>query len=738
VSRFTSTDLPRALWLGLGLIVAATGMLVALEIYRTYERTPSPRQSADLVVRTFEVITGAQRLFQEVQAAQRAVRAYVNVRKPEELAAYRARSQAALALLGRLKQLTADNPEQQRRMPNIQLQIDAWFAELDRIVRIGDTRGAQAAQEILQSNAPLDAMRAIGGLIDAAVNSEKELLTQRLNAMAEEQERRAAQALLGAGLAFIILAAGVLLVPLAFYRVRGAERARQESDQRFRLFVNGVRDYAIYPLDSQGHVTDWNAGAERVKGYPAQEIVGQHFGRFYSEEDRLAGRPEQALQAAARDGSFEEEGWRLRKDGTRFLADTVLNAIRDPGGRLVGYMKITRDIGELRHQQLALAQYSKMEALGQLTGGLAHDFNNLLHVIKNGAELVERHLRDVQPQVRTYLDMVKRNADRAASLTQRLLAFARRQPLDPKPINPNTLIADVTALLKQALGESVAIETVVGGGLWTISADSNQLETAILNLALNARDAMPAGGKLTIEISNTFLDESYCAAHEEVKPGQYVMIAVSDNGAGMTGEVLAKAFDPFFTTKEPGRGTGLGLSQVYGFTKQSGGHVKIYSEAGSGTTVRLYLPRVPGTIESPVQHRTTEPAPGRMGRETLVLVEDDDDVRDFTAEVLRELGYRVLAAGDAESALGLLQGEPKVELLFTDIGLPGGVNGRQLAHEAVKRWPRLKVLFTTGYARNAIIHQGRLDEGVELITKPFTQSRLARKIRQVLDAREPA
>jgi PAS domain S-box-containing protein len=735
VSRLTSTDLPRALWLGLGLIVAASGMLVALEIYRAYERSPSPRQSADLVVRTFEVITGAQRLFQEVQAAQRAVRAYVNVRKPDELAVYRASSQAALAVLAKLKQLTADNPEQQRRMPNIQLQIDAWFAELDRIVQIGDTRGAQAAQEILQSNAPLDAMRAIGGLIDAAVKSEKELLTQRLNAMAEEQERRAAQALLGAGLAFIVLAAGVLLVPLAFYRVRASERARQESDQRFRLFVNGVRDYAIYPLDPRGHVTDWNAGAERVKGYTAQEILGQHFGRFYTEEERLAGRPEQALQAAARDGSFEEEGWRVRRDGTRFLADVVLNAIRDPGGRLVGYMKITRDIGELRQQQLALAQYSKMDALGQLTGGLAHDFNNLLHVIKNGIELVERHLRDVQPQVRTYLDMVKRNADRAASLTQRLLAFARRQPLDPKPINPNTLIADVTALLKQALGESIAIETVVGGGLWTISADSNQLETAILNLALNARDAMPRGGKLTLEITNTFLDESYCAAHEEVKPGQYVMIAVSDTGAGMAGEVLAKAFDPFFTTKEPGRGTGLGLSQVYGFTKQSGGHVKIYSEAGSGTTVRLYLPRVSGTAQSPAQRRTNEPPPARTGKETLVLVEDDEDVRDFTAEVLRELGYRVLAAGDAESALGLLQGEPKAELLFTDIGLPGGVNGRQLAHEAVKRWPRLKVLFTTGYARNALIHHGRVDEGVELITKPFTQSSLARKIRQVLDAR---
>ena len=375
-----------------------------------------------------------------------------------------------------------------------------------------------------------------------------------------------------------------------------------------------------------------------------------------------------------------------------------------------------------------------MDALGQLTGGIAHDFNNLLHVIRNAADLLERRLQDAGPEVRNYLDMLKRNADRAASLTQRLLAFSRRQVLDPKPIRPNALIIDVSTLLKQALGENIAIETVTGAGVWWISADASQLETAILNLALNARDAMSGRGKLTIEISNALLDDTYAAAHTEVAPGQYVMIAVSDTGPGMPPEVAAKAFEPFFTTKEIGHGTGLGLSQVYGFVKQSGGHAKIYSEAGAGTTVKLYLPRYAGTPvlqpppRSPVQ-------PEGMERGKILLVEDDYDVCEFTATVLGELGYEVLTAHDAASALRVLGEQTGVDLLFTDIGLPGGMNGRQLADEALRRFPALRVLFTTGYTRNAVIHHDRLDPGVELIVKPFTQTGLAEKVKHVLEAR---
>jgi CheY-like chemotaxis protein len=330
------------------------------------------------------------------------------------------------------------------------------------------------------------------------------------------------------------------------------------------------------------------------------------------------------------------------------------------------------------------------------------------------------------------LEMIRRNADRASGLTQRLLAFSRRQPLAPRAVDPNRLVADVSELLRRTVGEAVALETVLGGGVWPCLADANQLEAAIVNLAVNARDAMPEGGRLTIETANAFLDEAYERAHPYVTPGQYVMIAVSDTGSGMTPEVAARAFEPFFTTKELGQGTGLGLSQVYGFIKQSGGHVKVYSEPGAGTTVKLYLPRAgeSSAVDTPPLAAPREPAAGPS--ETVLLVEDDEDVRLFTASLLEELGYRTLVARDAQTAISILDRESSVELLFTDVGLPDGVNGRQLAEQAVARWPALKVLFTTAYTRNAIVHHGRLDRGVELIAKPFTRAELAAKLRKIL------
>jgi CheY-like chemotaxis protein len=298
-------------------------------------------------------------------------------------------------------------------------------------------------------------------------------------------------------------------------------------------------------------------------------------------------------------------------------------------------------------------------------------------------------------------------------------------------VDVNKLVSGMSDLLRRSLGERVVTETVLSGGLWPALADPNQLENALLNLALNARDAMPLGGKLTIETANAYLDESYAALHDGVAPGQYVMIAVSDTGMGMSREVADKAFEPFFTTKEVGQGTGLGLPQVYGFVKHSGGHVKIYSEPGQGTTVKLYLPRLAGasaTVESPPVAPPLAPARGEL----ILVVEDDADVRSYSADILRDLGYRVLEAPEGPAALKLIETEPEIRLLFTDVGLPGGLNGRQLVDEALRRRPDLKVLFTTGYARNAIVHQGRLDPGVELIVKPFTASGLAAKIRQVL------
>jgi PAS domain S-box-containing protein len=551
------------------------------------------------------------------------------------------------------------------------------------------------------------------------------------------ESRISAPAIAGGVLALVFMALGARLVLRACHNIGRADAARHASEERFHFFVQAVTDYGIYMLDPRGYVSSWNAGAERIKGYAAEEIIGQHFSRFYAEEDRKAGAPEEALEKAARQGKYETEAWRVRKDGSRFWASVVIDPVRDSTGRLVGFAKVTRDITErlqhaeaLEQTRAALAQSQKMEAIGQLSGGIAHDFNNLLHVIKNAADLIQQRLPAADPDVQRYVGMVKRNVERAAGLTQHLLAFSRRQPLAPKRIDANKTLSGVTELLHQALGEGIGIETALGSGVWPVFADPNQLETAILNLAINARDAMPAGGKLTIETSNAFLDETYAAAHHEVRPGQYAMIAVSDTGSGMTKEVVAKAFEPFFTTKGAG-GSGLGLSQVFGFIKQSGGHVKIYSEPGDGTTVKIYLPRF-AALESAETVAEAPPAPMEVGKETILAVEDDDDARAFTAEVLGDLGYRVLAASDARTALDLLEQEPKVDLLFTDVGLPNGINGRQLADEAHRRRPDLKVLFTTGYARNAIVHHGRLDRGVDLLMKPFSQADMAGKIRRAL------
>ncbi len=519
------------------------------------------------------------------------------------------------------------------------------------------------------------------------------------------------------------------------------EQQLRDSEERFRLLVAGVKDYAIFRLDPQGHITSWNAGAERIKGYSADEIIGKHFSIFYTEEDRAAGVPSKALDTAVREGKYEAEGLRVRKDGTRFVAHVLLGALRDDSGRLVGFAKITRDVTEHHQQQVALeearvalAQSQKMEALGQLSGGIAHDFNNLLHVIKNAAAILSRRLPESTPETGDALDMIKRSADRAADLTQRLLAFSRRQPLQPQRIEPHQLVRNIEPLLNSALGSSIELQIEGGKGVWPISVDPGQLETAILNLAVNARDAMRDGGKLTIETTNAYVDEEYTATHEDAKPGQYALISVTDTGTGMTPEVIAKAFEPFFTTKEIGQGTGLGLSQIYGFMQQSGGHVSIESEVGRGTTVRLYLPRL--TAAAPEAVVPIELPPSRTPTETILLVEDEHDVRAFTATVLSERGYRVLTAVDASSALAVLESGQKVDLLFTDVGLPNGIDGRQLVDEARKRWPELKVLFTTGYARSGIIHYSRLDPGIQLIVKPFSESSLAKRIRRVLDAGE--
>jgi PAS domain S-box-containing protein len=515
---------------------------------------------------------------------------------------------------------------------------------------------------------------------------------------------------------------------------RAAQVRALESERRFRLLVQGITDYAIYMLSPEGRVTNWNAGAARIKGYTDAEIVGEHFSRFYPPEDISAGRPEKALDAARLDGRYEAEGWRLRKDGTRFWASAVIDAIYDKG-QLIGFAKITRDLTERRETQMQLFQAQKMEAVGQLTGGLAHDFNNLLTGISGSLELLKARLAQGRMgDLNRYIMAAQGAASRAAALTHRLLAFARRQTLDPKPTSPNKLILDMTELVQRTVGPEIKVETVLAIGLWPTLCDPNQLENAILNLCINGRDAMPDGGRLTIETANTWLDERG-ARERDMQPGQYVAICVTDTGTGMAPDVVERAFDPFYTTKPVGHGTGLGLSMIYGFAKQSGGQARIYSEISVGTTVRIYLPRYQGEVGQEVAQANLAQAPRAEIGETVLIVDDEPTVRMLVTDVLAELGYAAIEAADSQSGLKVLQSDVRIDLLITDVGLPGGLNGRQMADAARQRRPDLRVLFITGYAENAALGDGHLEPGMHVLTKPFTMDVLGRRIKSIITAK---
>ncbi|MBO0711240.1 MAG: PAS domain S-box protein [Acetobacteraceae bacterium] len=512
----------------------------------------------------------------------------------------------------------------------------------------------------------------------------------------------------------------------------------EESERISRLLIEGVIDYSIFMLDPAGRVTTWNAGAERIKGYTRSEIEGRHFSCFYSEPDRLAGAPEQALHAAREAGRFEAEGWRVRKDGSRFWANVVIDAIHDEAGRLIGFAKITRDLTERRMVEERLRQAQKMEAVGQLTGGIAHDFNNLLTVILGGLETLERSIATpagprLTDRARRAMDGAVEGAQRAASLTQRLLAFSRQQPLEPKMVNVATLIGGLSELLRRTLGERISIETVCEADDARVLVDPREFENALLNLAVNARDAMADGGRLTIRTTELALDAGAAARHG-FGPGEFVSVSVADTGSGMDTATLERAFEPFFTTKPTGHGTGLGLSMVYGFVQQSGGHVEIESRAGAGTTVRIFLPRFSAdeTAISADDERNQVRPIARGCSEVVLVVEDNDAVRAHSVEVLRELGYRVLEATNAATALAALARQPGIRLLFSDIGLPGEMNGRRLAEEARRLHPGLKVLLTTGYARGVAATR-RLEAGVLLLRKPFGFAELAATLRDVLD-----
>jgi PAS domain S-box-containing protein len=509
---------------------------------------------------------------------------------------------------------------------------------------------------------------------------------------------------------------------------KAAEDALRQSQEQFRLLVQGVTDYAIYLLDKDGHVTNWNLGGQRIKGYLPGEVIGSHFSRFYTDEDRAAGEPQKAIDTVNRAGRFEKEGWRVRKDGTRFWAHVVIDAIRDDNGELLGYAKITRDITERRESQQQLEkarevlfQSQKMDAIGQLTGGIAHDFNNLLMAIQGSLELMRKRLPD-DPKLKALLENAVQGARRGATLTGRLLAFARRQELKQEVVDIPQLVHGMTDLLQRSLGPSVSIETRFPLATQPVLADANQLEMALLNLVVNARDAMPDGGLIVVATRK----ETILAGNPRLKPGRYVCLTVKDSGVGMDEETLQRATEPFFTTKGPGKGTGLGLSMVHGVTEQFGGCFTLRSQKGEGTTAEVWLPVADTQPMVFNQDRSDEAVTVNYRRLAVLAVDDDLLVLTNTVAMLEDLGHTALAASSAAEALELIPRGP-VDLIITDQAMPN-MTGLQLARSVQQRWPNIPIIVATGYAE---IEPGM---GLDLpkLSKPFTEKQLKQEIERAV------
>ena len=507
---------------------------------------------------------------------------------------------------------------------------------------------------------------------------------------------------------------------------REQEKALRDSEERFRMLVQGVRDYAIYMLDTEGRVTNWNSGAQSIKGYTAEEIVGQHFSRFYTDEDRARGEPQFALETALREGKYEREAWRVRKDGSPFWASVVLDPIFDESGKHIGFAKITRDITErkkaqeqLEETQASLVQSQKLQALGELTGGIAHDFNNLMTVIAGSADFLLRKPDLPDEKRRQYLEAIGETADRASTLTNHLLAFGRRQPIKPEVLDLNVRLDAIADMLARTLGSVIHIELDLQPGAARVEVDAAQLETAILNAAVNARDAMPGGGTLTL---------STRAVHEN--GAEFIALAIRDTGTGMPKEVIDRAFEPFFTTKEVGKGTGLGLSQIHGFAAQAGGRAEIGSEEGRGTTITFMLPRTEKNVALAVPSASMSDLPEGL---RVLLVEDNPQVRDFAEGLLLDLGCKVVPADSAQAALKLLEAEP-IDLVLSDVVMPG-MSGVELARRMLESHPDVPVLLATGYS-DEIVKRG---SEFEVLAKPFGAADLSKAMAATLSSsRRPA
>ncbi len=695
------------------LVLAAVPLvfIAGVSAFQLLINVPGARIARAHILTSLQTIRAADAIDQAIQDAERGQRGFLITGREAYLEPYTKAKESLPQLMIELQQAMAASSDQQPRLLRLQADITTKMNELAATIAAMRQQGYAAARTIVNTNVGLTSMSGVLGDLRAIMDAAQTRLNARL-AQAEASDRRVtATFIVGSVVAAVALLAGAFLLAGAYRRAAGSERLTQAT-------LDSVRE-GVAAFDAAGRLQVWNNPFAAMLGVGEGEMQR---GAMLSGIAADAG----VLGVSELSGRPSDRSILVERQGERGTFVEVFHNPTAEGGHVVTLLDIT----SRKQAEEALRQAQKLEALGQMTGGIAHDFNNLLTIIMGSLELLRGSVGS-DGKALARVDMVSIAAERAARLTRQLLAFARRQPLQPEVVNLGHLLQETLPLIRRAVGKSITVECVAAGGLWNTTINSSQFQSAVLNLAINGRDAMPDGGKLTIEVANAALDDAYAARHAEVEPGQYVLFAITDTGKGMDAVTAARALDPFFTTKPTGEGTGLGLPQVYGFVKQSGGHLKIYSEVGEGTTVKLYLPR--GFGEESAQPARV-PALAVTGTETVLVVDDDEIVRATLASMLEELGYSVLVAANGAEALAIVETDATIDLLFTDVVMPGPIGGRRLAEQAAEIRPALKVLFTSGYTENAIVHNGRLDPGVELLSKPYGREHLAAKLRRVLDA----
>ncbi len=714
------------------LVFAVLAAIMLLVGAATWDRFNAARSAREWALHTYEVLSTIKDLDLAVRNAEGGQRGYLLTGDDQYLAPYRASLGRVGFLAGELQRLTADNPVQQARLRTLAPLLGRELEELSQTVQLRRDGGLDAALRLVRTDLDRSLTAQIEAQLDTMTRDERGLLGKRLASNKRRGDWVLWLVLGSGGLAAAALLAAARMLNLAWSRSSRVEAEQRDLAVRLRASLDSLSQ-GVAVFDADRSLLHWNDCFQALLGLPRAMVrAGAPYASF-------------AEHTASEGAEFLETEEQIRLDVTAGRAPVTYERTRGDGRRLElrrtatpegGFVLTVTDMTRRAQAEAVLRESQKMQAIGQLTGGIAHDFNNLLTVILGNLELARGKLEG-GGALQTRLERAAWAAQRGATLTGQLLSFARKQALAPVAIDLAAAMPDLVPLLRRTLGEAIEIRYVETAGLWPAMADPAQLESAVLNLALNARDAMPEGGKLTIELANKVLDEEYAAHNAEVRPGDYAMVAVSDTGQGMTPEVAARVFEPFFTTKPDGRGTGLGLAMVFGFVKQSGGHAKVYSEPGHGTTMRLYLPRAVGV--SAALPRARAPVEVPRGSATVLVVEDDAAVREVAAAILDDLGHRVLQAEDGEEGLrvfGAHMGE--IDLLLTDVVLPGRLRGRELAEQVAAVRPDVRVLFMSGYTENSIVHHGRLDEGVQLIAKPFKREQLARKVAEVLGTPESA